>query len=94
MAAHATSASARARAYPVITAAQAIAQGLTPKAIQSAAAFNERMSTRRGYEHAAGISRRLRTLAREVDQATGYYARFRGLARPANDNRRSRRAAA
>lgn len=78
--------------YPIVSATYCIANGITPKAILSAAVFNDRMSGRRGYEQSADIARRLRALAREVDQATGYFASFRGR-RPANDNSRRRYAA-
>lgn len=87
-------ASARAHAYPIVSVVYAAAHGITPKAILASASFNERMAGRRGYEHCADIARRLRTLARELDAATGYFASFRGR-RSANDNRRrsERRAA-
>lgn len=85
---------APARPYPIVSAEYCVANGITPKAIASAALFNERMSSRRGYEASVDIARRLRALAREVDAMTGYYARFRGrTAAPANDNSRRRRAA-
>lgn len=86
-------ASPRARAYPIVSVAYAAAHGITPKDIQSMAVFNERMTSRRGYEHCADIARRLRTLAAELDRATGYFASFRGR-QPANDNRRRERRAA
>lgn len=86
-------ASARAHAYPIVSVAYAAAHGITPKALLAAASFNERMSGRRGYEHSADLARRLRTLARELDEATGYFESFRGR-RGANDNRRQHRRAA
>lgn len=84
--------------YPIITAEQAIAQGTTPKALIAAAQFNERQHRWRPnqYPDGADLARRLRELAREVDAATGYYAKFRGRGRhrAANDNAKMRRAAA
>src|SRR4051812_34197831 len=62
----ATPASARAHAYPIATVAYCAAHGITPKALLASAEFNERMSSRRGYEHSAALARRLRGLAREV----------------------------
>lgn len=73
--------------YPIVTAEQAIAQGTTPKAILSVAQFQDRLRNK-------DMARRLRALAREVDQLTGYFARYRGERRPANDNRRGERRAA
>lgn len=85
---------ASARPYPIVSAEYCVANGITPKAIASAAVFNERLSSRRGYEASANTARRLRALEREVDAMTGYYTQFRGrTTAPANDNPRRRRAA-
>ncbi|OAM78207.1 hypothetical protein [Devosia elaeis] len=82
-------ASARAHAYPIVSVAYCAAHGITPKAIQASAAFNERMAGRRGYEHCADIARRLRDLADELDQATGYFASFRRRRGPRRQERRA-----
>lgn len=82
-------ASARAHAYPIVSAAYAIEHDINPKAIQSVARFHEQMAGRPGYEHSAAMAEKFLALAREVDEATGYYAQFRGR-RHANDNRRHR----
>ncbi len=76
--------------YPIITVEYAIANNINPKAILSVAQFQDRLRTKRSAE----LAKRLRALAREVDKLTGYFARYRGERRPANDNRRGVRRAA
>jgi len=89
---------------PMISAADAVAQGQTYWSVISAARFHERQATdRRGRDGAlipanpasATLARRLRALAAEVATLAGLNIRkYRGH-RPANDNKRrpERRAA-
>ena len=73
--------------YPIVTADYCVANNINPKAILSVAQFQDRLRNK-------DMARRLRALAREVDQLTGYFARYRGERLPANDNRRGERRAA